>query len=243
MVAAALWVGAWLRGVASTDEVLEVLAGLEPDAAPVVRVGGGPPGPMVDLLRALPRASSAWLLLPRPGRTLGWPRDVAGEPAPAVLVAGAPGVGGLPDPRGVLVRHGSAGWTVEPVTAIPLTALSGLALAPRAAARALARALADGADRLGRLGLDRPAGAPAPTAWARGLRRLPRSGDPHLADLVLRIGDLRDVLDLALAEPGAAVTAAESATRDRELLRLVGEVEDLLVAAVAGAALRDGSAG
>ena len=54
------------------------------------------------------------------------------------------------------------------------------------------------------------------------------SGDLALSDRDRDGWVLHDALDLALAEDGAAVTAAESRSRSGELRAVVGHVEDII---------------
>ena len=235
MTAAALWIGARLSGHAAPDDLLAALAALDPDAAAAVRVDGAAPQPLAGLLGALVGQVSAWLVLPRPGSTLGWPREVLDAPCPAVLVTGppaAPGARSAARPA-ALVRHDRGGWVTQQVRAPDVLALEAAALPPRAAARRLTAVLDEAAERLARLGLDRPATAAAPTRWRAALRPLPPGTTAELAALVIRVGDLRDLLDLALAEDGAAVTAAEADARTRAVRSVADQLDDLLVALLA----------
>ncbi len=235
MTAAALWIGARLSGHAAPDDLLAALVALDPDAAPAVRIDGAAPQPLAGLLGPLVGQVGAWLVLPRPGSTLGWPREVLDAPRPAVLVTGppgAPGAGSAARPA-LLLRHDRGGWVTRQVRAPEVLALEAAALPPRAAARRFTTVLDEAAQRLSRLGLDRPPAAPAPTRWRAALRPLPPGTTAELAALVTRIGDLRDLLDLALAEDGAAVTAAEADARARGIRSVADQLDDLLVALLA----------
>ncbi|MGB7981563.1 MAG: hypothetical protein WCF36_12305, partial [Candidatus Nanopelagicales bacterium] len=71
-------------------------------------------------------------------------------------------------------------------------------------------------------------------AWRTALARLPAGTDPQALALVTRIAALRDALDLALAEDGAAVTAAEARARAARIRAVAGDVEDVLCGLVGG---------
>ncbi len=228
--AAALWVGAWLRGTAASDDLLCALARLAPDGPAVAHLDGAPPSGLADLLAHLRArgATDAWLLLPRPGQLVGWPPGVSGDPAAAVLVSDAERALGL-------LGHTRAGWTW---TSVPegaaLSALRAHMRTARAGARDLASAVTSAAVDLEQLGLDRAPTRAVVPAWQSAQGRLPHALDPQVSALVLRIAVLRDALDLALAEPGAAVTAAEARARAARIHAVVGEVEDILCGIVGG---------
>lgn len=229
MSSSAVWLGSWLRGVAATDDLLEALTALAPDAPAVVALRAAPPAPLSVLLREIralaPRMT--WLLLPRPGRTLGWPPDAVGAPTPAVLLTGGSTGSGL-------LRHDRAGWRWDITEVVPGAPLEAEMLTARSGARALAAAVNGAAERLERLALDRPAAGAPPRAWERSVRRLPPGIDPQVEALLVRLGDLRDVLDLALAEEGAAVTASEALARSGELRTVIGQLEDVVTGVVGG---------
>ena len=229
MTSAAVWLGSWLRGLAATDDLLEVLTASAPDAPAVVSLQAAPAVPLADLLREVRNLgpSATWLLLPRPGRTLGWPPDTSGTPTPAVLVTGVPSGSGL-------LRHDRTGWRWEVTEVVPGAPLEAEMLTARSGARALAAAVTGAADRLEQLGLDRPATGTPPWTWARAVRRLPPGVDPGVEALLVRLGDLRDVLDLALAEEGAAVTASEALARSAELRTVIGQLDDVITGVVGG---------
>lgn len=225
----AVWLGSWLRGAAGSDDLLEALAHASPDAPALGSVLGAPPTPLPDLLRAI-RTSGAqgtWLLLPRPGHTIGWPPGADGAPVPAVLLSR--------DDRAVgLLRHEVTGWRWDSAHSMALTAVQSGMLTARSGARALAEVVTDAADRLEQLGLDRAATRPVPREWELALGRLPRGLDQQVEVLLVRLAALHDALDLALDEEGAAVTAAEARARAAEILRVRGQVQDVIAGVVGG---------
>jgi hypothetical protein len=229
MTTTAVWLGSWLRGTAGSDDLLEAMAQASPDAPAVGRVAGAAPTPLPDLLRAIrvSGADGAWLLLPRPGRTIGWPPDADGAPVPAVLLGRGDLVVGL-------LRHGATGWRWDLARPVALTAVQAGMLTARTGARALAQAVTAAAERLEQLGLDRAATRPTPREWAAALGRLPRDLDPQVEALLVRLAALHDALDLARVEEGAAVTAAEARARAAEVLGLLGQVEDVIAGVVGG---------
>jgi hypothetical protein len=229
MTTTALWLGAWLRGAAGSDDLLEAMALAAPDAPAVGSVNGAPASPLPDLLRAIRQsgADSTWLLLPRPGRLIGWPPGVDGAPAPAVLL-------GRGDHAVGLLRHGASGWRWDPAQSATINPLQAGMLTARSGARALAEAVTAAAHRLEELGLDRAATRPAPREWEAALGRLPRGLDPQVEALLVRLAALHDALDLARVEEGAAVTAGEARARAAEVRAVLGEVEDVVVGVVGG---------
>jgi len=229
MTTTALWLGAWLRGAAGSDDLLETMALAAPDAPVVGSVHGAPPTPLPDLLRAIRQsgADSTWLLLPRPGRTLGWPPAVEGQPSPAVLLSSRDHAVGL-------LRHSAGGWRWDPARPAAISPLQAGMLTARSGARALAEAVTAAAHRLELLGLDRAATRPAPREWEVALGRLPRGLDPEVEALLVRLAALHDALDLARVEEGAAVTAGEARSRAAEVRGVLGEVEDVIVGVVGG---------
>ena len=229
MTTTALWLGAWLRGAAGSDDLIESLALAAPDAPLVGSIDGAQPAPLPDLLRAIRQsgADSTWLLLPRPGRLIGWPPGVDGAPMPAVLLSrGDNGIG--------LLRHGVSGWLWDPAGSAPISPLQAGMLTSRSGARALAEAVTAAAHRLEELGLDRAATRPAPREWEAALGRLPRGPDPQVEALLVRLAALHDALDLASVEEGAAVTAGEARSRAAAVRAVLGEVEDVVVGVVGG---------
>ena len=229
MTSAAVWLGSWLRGTAGSDDLLEAMALVAPDAPEVGSLQGAPPTPLPDLLRAIrvTGAQDTWLLLPRPGRTIGWPPGADGVPEPAVLLSRVDHAVGM-------LRHGATGWRWDDVGSVPLAVLQSGVLTARSGARALAEAVTAAAERLETLGLDRVATRAAPHTWESALGRLPRSLDPQVEALLVRLAALHDALDLAAVEEGAAVTAAEARARTAEVLAVRGQVEDVIAGVVGG---------
>jgi hypothetical protein len=217
MLGCALWVGAWLCGRAPADDTIDALARLAPDA---------PGAPLLEGLRAV-GADRSWLLLARPGRTLGWPRDATGVPEPALLLC-----------RGeapvALLRTRPAGWLLEPVAGASVGPLAARALSPRAAARALSAALAAGADQLERLDLARPAERASDRRWQEALHPHPVGVDPDALQALTRVALVLDALELALGAHGAAVTAGEAHARARALTDVRDAVEEVACGLVGG---------
>lgn len=229
MTTTAVWLGSWVRGTAGADDLLEAMAHSAPDAPAVGSVLGAAPTPLPDLLRAI-RVSGAdgtWLLLPRPGHTVGWPPRADGAPAPAVLLSR----GDLPVG---LLRHEATGWRLDPAEDAPVTAVQAGMLTARSGARALAEAVTAAAARLEEFGLDRAATRVAPREWEVALGLLPRGLDPQVEALLVRLAALHDALDLALVEEGAAVTAAEARARAAEVRAVLGQVEEVISGVVGG---------
>ena len=229
MTTTAVWLGSWLRGTAGADDLLEAMARAAPDAPAVGRVMGAPPAALPDLLRAI-RVSGAdgtWLLLPRPGHTIGWPPRADGSPVPAVLLSRGDAAVGL-------LRHEGAGWRLDSPGSASLTELQSRMLTARSGARALAEAVTAAAERLEQLGLDRAATRSASREWEVALGVLPRGLDSQVEALLVRLAALHDVLDLALVEEGAAITAAEARARAAEVRAVLGQVEDVIAGVVGG---------
>lgn len=229
MTVAALWLDAWLRGAVGSDDLQEHLAWTAPDAPAVVAIDGAEPQGLSELLRSLQRVGQPrlWLLLPRPGRVLGWPRGVTGAPEPAVLVSGR-------DSGCALLRVGRAGWRWDGCDPSGLLALQGRMLTPRSGARALAELATAAARRLEQLGVDRPAGAARTSDWQQSVDRLPPAVDPQVVALLTRLAALLDALDLATREDGAAITAGEVRARSAEVRGVIGEMEDIVAGVVNG---------
>ncbi len=229
MTTTAVWLGSWLRGSAGSDDLLEAMAQASPDAPAVGSILGAPHTPLPELLRAI-RVSGAdgtWLLLPRPGQTIGWPPAADGAPVPAILLSR----GDLPVG---LLRHGATGWRWDRAESAALAAVQSGMLTARSGARALAEAVTAAAERLEQLGLERAATRSTPRAWEAALGRMPRGLDPQREALLVRLAALHDALDLALSEEGAAVTAAELRARAAEIRVVVGQVEDVIAGVVGG---------
>ena len=205
MTTAAVWLGSWLRGTADPTTCSRPWPSWLRTHLRWAASRGRRPRRLPDLLRAIrvTGAQDTWLLLPRPGRTIGWPPGADGVPEPAVLLSrGDQAVG--------MLRHGATGWRWDDVGSVPLAALQSGVLTARSGARALAEAVTAAAERLETLGLDRVATRAAPHAWEVALGRLPRGLDPQVEALLVRLAALHDALDLAPVEEGAAVTAAEA---------------------------------
>jgi hypothetical protein len=228
MTATALWFDAWLRGSAGSDDLLDQLARSAPDAPARVAIDGVD-HELSDLLRSLRgfKAPRTWLLLPRPGRTGGWPAGIGGPPEPAVLISGAGAANGL-------LRSGQAGWCWDSCGDSSVALLESGMLTARAGARALAEAAAEAAGRLESLGLERPATRAHRRQWETAMQQLPPGLDSPTHSLLIRLAVLHDALDLALVEEGAAVTAAEARSRAGELRAVVGHVEDIISGLVGG---------
>jgi hypothetical protein len=229
MTTTAVWLGAWLRGGAGSDDLLEAMALAAPDAPAVGSVDGAPASPLPDLLRTIRQsgADSTWLLLPRPGHTPGWPPGVDGAPVPAVLLSRSDHAVGL-------LRHGASGWRWDLAPSVTISPLQAGMLTARSGARALAEAVTAAALRLEQLGLDRAATRSATREWEDALGRLPRGPDPQVEALLVRLAALHDALDLAIVEEGAAVTAGEARVRAAEVRAVLGGVEDVIVGVVGG---------
>jgi hypothetical protein len=229
MTTTAVWLGSWLRGAAGSDDLLEAMARAAPDAPAVGRVLGAPHTPLPDLLRAIRQsgADGTWLLLPRPGHTVGWPPRADGAPVPAVLLSRREAVVGL-------LRHDGSGWRWDTPGSAPLSELQSRMLTARSGARALAQAVTVAAERLEQLGVDRAATRSAPRDWEVALGLLPRGLNPQMEALLVRLAALHDALDLALVEEGAAVTAAETRARAAEVRAVLGQVEDVIAGLVGG---------
>jgi hypothetical protein len=176
-------------------------------------------------------ADRVWLLLPRPGRTLGWPHGIADAPEPALLLCRV-------DQPVALVRAGRSGWRLDPVQACAVAPLAAAALQPREAARALAGALAEAADLLERLDLARADDRPAPRHWRAAVDPLPAGLAPSAAEVITRAAAVLDALDLALASDGAAVTASQAGARRAAIVGVANTVQDVVAGLVGGLAVR-----
>lgn len=217
LLKAGLWVGSWLRGTAAPDDVLGALAGAAPHAAPgelLVEIRGAGP-------------DRVWLLLPRPGRALAWPRGLPGDPGPALLATG-------PEGTGHLVRPGRGRWVVQPAGRPDLHLLEAAALAERPARRAFEATVADAARTFEGLGLDRAATTGTTARWAQGLHPSPPGIPPAALHVLHRAATVLDALATAGADDGAAVTSSEAAARAAALRHLADDLEDLVAAVVGG---------
>jgi len=220
MLATCLWVDAWLRGRVATDDLLAALARLCPDA-PVPDAG------TLSQLRA-GREQHVWLVLPRPGRTVGWPQGLACPEQPALLLDAGDDVRMLREERG---------WRVEgPLAGGPAAAgaLAAMAVPARRGARAFADLLDTASAELEALALAGPARDEPIRSWTDPLAHLPTGVDPQAGHLVQRIAAMLDVLELAAREEGSSVTAAESRARRGPLVRVHHDLLDLVVGVVGG---------
>jgi hypothetical protein len=229
----AVWATAWLTGRTSYDEALDALLG---DSAH--RVTGLPAtteavplGWALTALRGLGERRFR-LVLPVPGDVRGLPR-VDGLAALA-LESGQAAVGDrlalVPEPLG----PEAVAWTAFP--------LDGAAPAPpavegtlRSVSGSLDLAVTDAARTL--VSLDLARWHPEVPALLAGLSkpaagpRLPPGCDPLAVDLLARAQRLAAVLELATSDaPGAAVTSAQIADRERALRPLAAAVRAALTA-------------
>lgn len=217
LLTTSLWLGCWLRGSAAPDDVLSALAGAAPEAAPSGLLGE---------IRAV-RPDRVWLLLPRPGRALAWPRGLPGAPTPAVLLTGAEGAGHLVRPR-------AGRWLVEPAGHPDLLPLLASALPERRARRAFEESIVAAAGTFERLGLERAPTARARTRWTAALHPAPPGLPAAGLQVLHRAATVLDALDMAAADDGAAVTSAEAAGRAAAVRELAGTLEDLVTDVVGG---------
>jgi len=227
----AAWVTAWLAGRVSYDAALDALTA--DTAASVVGLSDcdGPFGSALSALRGLGE-SRFRLVLPVPG-------DVAGLPAVPQLtgLALAAGQVALGDRLALVPERVGAEavtWTavpldgarsVPPVEGSLQSAAGALDLAVRDAARTLA-------------GLDLARWHPEVPALLAGLAGpaprpcLPPDHDPLAVQILGRAERLAAIVELATADaPGAAVTSAQMAERDRALRPLATAVREALAAA------------
>jgi hypothetical protein len=215
MLGCSLWLGSWLRGAATDAETIHALGALAPDA---------PPAEVLGAVRAR-GADRCWLLLPRPGRAPGWPRDAPGPPEPALLLCHGEALVGL-------LRGPVAGWRIDPATQVSIGPLAAAALSSGAAARALTAALVSGAEDLERLGLARAPGQAMPGQWQAALASHPRGIEPAALAVLARATTVLDALDLAMGTDGASVTAAEARALAGALVVVRDAVVDVVVGVV-----------
>ncbi len=114
-VTAALWLQAWLDGQAGSDDLLSMLAWVAPDTPVGLQEPDATHAAESLLQRIRARQPvQAWPVLPRPGRTLGWPATVPGDPSPSVLLVAGPSIAQRPAPEArLLMRAGSSGWILD----------------------------------------------------------------------------------------------------------------------------------
>ncbi len=230
MASVVLWLDSWLRGEVGSDDLLDHLAWSAPDAPTTVSVDFGRQTWTWPALLSELRTSQdprTWLLLPRPGRTVGWPHGVPGAPTSAALLSRSAA-------EDVLLRLDQWGWRWDACDSRGVGALEADMLTARAGARALAQIATVATERLEALGLDRPARLAPQSHWRRAVDRAPGTLDPQMASLLARLGALLDALEVAAKEDGAAVTAGEARARTAELQALICDVEQLLASVVNG---------
>ena len=222
----AWWGTAWLRGHAVTDLVVDAV--LADDATHVVAGLPGVDG-SVALARALgelraARATSVGLALPAAGDPVG-----LGGPPPfnaAALAAGeavvAAGLGLVPLRVGAAVE-----WTAYVAGPRPLVDVG-------EADRGLRRALTKAATMLADLDVARwrPEAADTLMNLHRPPRLQPAPGTPdRCVDLAARALQARAIVDLALEDDGAAISATEADLRRAALQPLAAAARRGLVAA------------
>ncbi len=223
----AWWLTAWLRGHARPSEVCEAV--LDGDAAhDVVGLPGEEPLPLLFALPALRRtgAQGAGLALPVAGHPagLGGPaafNRAALEAGEAVVLVGAE--------LGLVPHRAGAGvvWTALPASRRQLTDLG-------EAARTMRRAWAETASRLADLEVAR--WSPEVADALMNLRRRPALRHPDgvpadAVDLAVQAQQALAIVDLALADDGAAATAAEAGARRTALVELGRAAREAWVAA------------
>jgi hypothetical protein len=227
----AVWATAWLAGRVSYDAALDALTADVAATVTGLPDGDGGLGSALSALRGLGETRFR-LVLPIPG-------DVAGLPAlprltgPA-LAAGQAAIGNRLALVPERVGPEAVTWTavpldgarsVPPVEGSLHSAAGALDLAVRDAARTLASL------DLARWHPEVPAmlaglAAPAPRPC------LPPDHDPLAVQILCRAERLAAIVDLATADaPGAAVTSAQMADRDRALRPLAAAVREAISAA------------
>jgi hypothetical protein len=222
----AWWGTSWLRGRVVTDLVLDAV--LLDDATHVVAGLPGVPG-SVSLARALAElrmsgTAAAGLALPEAGDPVGvgGPADFSGAALEAGEAVVAGGIGLVPHRVGRAVE-----WTAYAARPRQLADVG-------EADRGLRRVLQETTTALATLDVARwrPGAADALMDLHRPPRLAPAPGTPsRCADLAARALHARAVVDLALADDGGAVTAAEAAARRAALHPLGAAARRALVAA------------
>lgn len=223
----AWWGTALLRGAVSPDDLLDVL--LAEHAAHVVAPAAGPG--RSTLLEAVAAARAAGgtafaAAFPEPG-------DPVGLAGPAELTAAAVDAGEV-----VLAIGGGLGWVPQQVGgAVEWTAYAARRRMPPdlgEAGRLLRGVLLSSAGELARLDVARwrPEVADALHDLRTGVPLAAPRGTPGRAvDLAGRALHLAAVVELALADDGAAVSAAEAAARRHALVPLGRAARHALTAA------------
>ncbi|HSI92977.1 MAG TPA: hypothetical protein VK925_05720 [Jiangellaceae bacterium] len=234
----AAWTNAWLRGQTSVDEVLDRVRGADDEPHDVEGMPPGAPAPLGDALRALRAlgAHAATVALPRAGdpHGLAGPRvftEAAVEAGEAVLTLGAPHAlvprvttFGPPGDQGHLVS-----WVWHPATPAPPTADA--ATADRELSTALLEANSTLTD------LDLPSWRPEVAQLLEDVRAaknaapLPHGYSPQAQALAARAARLWAIADFALADHGAAVSAAAADARRAALQPLERAARHALAAA------------
>ena len=219
------WLDACLRGLVPPDEVSDAVRGADP---PHLLLLAGAAAPLIEApgrLRAL-GATSARLALPAPGDPTGLAgptgfNTAAVDAGEAVLLAGA-GLGLVPrvDARTVL-------WEVLPAEPAPL-------LDPAEAGTSLRRTLLEVTDRL--VALDVAAWQPEIPDLLLNLRHrddvpLPPGIHPGRVEAVERAVLCLEIVALALADDGGAVSSYEMGQRRAALTDLDRAARRALVAA------------
>lgn len=229
----AAWATAWLAGRVNYDEALDALT--SETASSVVGLpdadGGVPLGSALSALRGLGE-SRFRLALPVPG-------DVSGLPAVPRLTALALASGQAAVGDRLAMVPERVGPEAITWTALPL---DGARNAPpvegslRSAAGALDLAVRDAARAIAALDLAR--WHPEVPALLAGLGKaaprpcLPPDHDPQALQILTRAERLAAIVELATADaPGAAVTSAQMADRDRALRPLATAVREAITAA------------
>ncbi len=211
----AAWGGAALTGAVSPDDAADEVCGTHDPAHRVVGLPGE--AAAVNLAYALARlgtlgATGLRLVLPRPGDVAGLPgppafNERAVEAGEAVLTVGCAPLALLPASRGT--------WSVHEVELDPRTPMQ-----PEDAGRQLGAVIRDAAALLTRLDLARwdPAAADALAHRSRSVRpALPDSVPASSHTLLQQALRIASVVTVARSVDGAAVSAAEMATRTRVL--------------------------
>ena len=231
MTTTAVWLGSWLRGAAGADDLLEA-HGL---TAPGRSRGGQRPGRRTH--RRCPTCCAPSGCRARTARGCSCRAPAGPSGGPPALTGRRPR--GPAEPRAIvgvgLLRHEA----------------DRLALGRARRGTAHGRAGRDAHGPLGRTGAGRslsrrPPNGSSTSAWnghppgpppGSGKSRwvgFPGRWTPRSTPSCVRLAALHDALDLARAEEGAAVTAAEARARAAEVQAVLGQVEDVIVGVVGG---------
>jgi hypothetical protein len=222
----AWWLSAWLRGDAGPDDVRTAVVGHDAAHDVAGLAGEAEPVPLVLALGRFRDAASAGLALPAPG-------DPAGLGGPAELNAAALEVGEavvLAGADTALVPHrAGAGvvWRCLPARPRPLVDLGEADRALRAGIARSATALDD---------LDVARWRPEIADELMDLRHrtaydAPPGTPPRAVELAGRALQASGIVELALADDGAATSASEFDARNRALRPLETAARHALVAA------------